>query len=264
MEKLIKLQNYLEKIDSVVIAFSGGVDSTFLARVAGNVLGEKVLLVTAKSTTYPERELEEAKRLASAMNLEHMVIVSEEIGIPGFSENPPDRCYYCKRELFLRIKEIAIKEGYDTVMDGSNSDDLMDYRPGRKALTELGILSPLLEIGFTKEEIRRYSFQLGLNTASKPSFACLASRFPYGESITADKLKRVGTAEEMLVKLGFKQFRVRSHGNLARIEIAVGEMDKAWQMKKELDEACRAAGFVYISLDLRGYRTGAMNEVLTQ
>ncbi|HON11049.1 MAG TPA: ATP-dependent sacrificial sulfur transferase LarE [Chitinispirillaceae bacterium] len=264
MEKLSKLQEILRRYDSAVIAFSGGVDSTFLARIAADVTGNNVLLVTASSSTYPVRELEESRKLALSLNLKHRVIVSEELDIAGFSENNPDRCYYCKLELFRKITQIASEEGYAVVFDGSNADDVHDYRPGRRALRELGIISPLCEAGLTKQEIRGISAKMGLPTASKPSFACLASRFPYGEKITGDKLSRVGKAEDSLIKLGFHQFRVRSHGDLARIEIESGQMDKAWSMRDELERVCREAGFTFAALDLRGYRTGAMNEALSQ
>ncbi|NLP03437.1 MAG: ATP-dependent sacrificial sulfur transferase LarE [Fibrobacter sp.] len=264
MEKLSKLQEILSRYDSAVIAFSGGVDSTFLARIAADVTGNNVLLVTASSSTYPVRELEESRKLALSLNMKHRVIVSEELDIAGFSENNPDRCYYCKLELFRKITQIASEEGYAVVFDGSNADDVHDYRPGRRALRELGIISPLCEAGFTKQEIRDISAKMGLSTASKPSFACLASRFPYGEKITGDKLSRVGKAEDSLIKLGFHQFRVRSHGDLARIEIESSQMDMAWAMRGEMERVCREAGFTFAALDLRGYRTGAMNEALNQ
>ena len=262
-ERIESLKNFIANYDSVIIAFSGGVDSTFLAKVAGEVVGIKVLLITATSSTYPQREYEEAVRLAQEMNLTHRTIVSEEIDYPGFSTNPPDRCYHCKKELFRKIHQIASSEGYAVVFDGSNIDDTKDYRPGFKALSELGTVSPLREMNFTKDEIRKYSTRLGLPTADKPSFACLASRFPYGEEITYEKLKRVGDAEEAIRSLGFKQFRVRSHKDLARLEFSPSEMESAWDMRNELERACRKTGFVFVALDLLGYRTGAMNETLT-
>jgi uncharacterized protein len=264
MDKLEQLKQYIGKTKSAVIAFSGGVDSTFLAKVAGEVLGARVLLVTASSSTYPQRELESAIELAKKMQLPHRVIVSEELEIEGFSDNPMDRCYYCKSELFAKIKKIAISEGYESVYEGSNIDDLQDYRPGRRAVKELGIGSPLCEAKLTKDEIRLYSATLGLPTASKPSFACLASRFPYGEKITKTKLDRVGLAEDALFKMGLRQFRVRSHQDVARIEIASEEMESAWLRRDELSSKCKEAGFTYISIDLTGYRTGAMNEVLNK
>lgn len=262
MDKLEQLQSFIGRYDSALIAFSGGVDSTFLAKVAAGVLGERVLLVTATSCTYPASELAEAKRLAEQLGIKHSVIVSEELDIPGFAQNTPDRCYHCKHELFSQLCTIAKENGLNVVFEGSTVDDLSDYRPGRKAIKELGIISPLLETGFSKNEIRACSQQLHLETATKPSYACLASRFPYGETITREKLMRVGTAEEAIKELGFRQFRVRSHENLARIEIAPAEMEGAWEQRTVIDDLCRKAGFVYTALDLRGYRTGAMNESL--
>lgn len=262
MNKLEKLQEIIAHYDSALVAFSGGVDSTFLAKVASGVLGERLLLVTATSCTYPASELADAKRLAGDLGTRHKVIVSEEIDIPGFAQNTPDRCYHCKHELFSQLTKLAAQEGLAAVFEGSTVDDLSDYRPGRRAVKELAILSPLLEAGLTKNEIRAFSAQLHLETAVKPSYACLASRFPYGETITREKLTRVGTAEESMKKLGFRQFRIRSHENLARVELAPVEMDAAWTSRPQIDTVCREAGFTYVALDLRGYRTGAMNEAL--
>jgi pyridinium-3,5-biscarboxylic acid mononucleotide sulfurtransferase len=261
-EKLEHLIGSIQKYRSAVIAFSGGVDSTLLAHVAGQVLGKNILLVTASSSTFPPAELKAAKLLAAKLGLPHRVIVSEETAIAGFTDNTPDRCYLCKRSLFLKIADIAEKEGYDAVFDGSNADDAEDYRPGRKALMELGILSPLSEARLTKKEIRLLSVERGLPTADKPSYACLASRFPYGEKITADKLRRVGAAESALQKLGFRQLRVRSHGDCARIEIAAAEIETAWKKRTAIGKACKKAGFVFVAIDTEGYRTGAMNEAL--
>jgi pyridinium-3,5-biscarboxylic acid mononucleotide sulfurtransferase len=261
-ENLVKLKARLNEFRSAVIAFSGGVDSTFLARIAQEVYGGKLLLITATSSTYPFYELEEAKSLASLLNIKHKVIVSEEIDIPGYSENPPDRCYYCKSELFGKIKYIASSEGYEAVFDGSNADDLKDFRPGMKAKQEKGVISPLAETGFTKTDIRYYSEKLKLPTATKQSYACLASRFPYGEKITKVKLDRLATAEFEVRKLGFSQFRIRSHENLARLEFIPAEMDNAWALKEKLSEICQNSGFNYVTIDLKGYRTGSMNEVL--
>jgi len=262
-EKLIILKARLKEYKSAVIAFSGGVDSTFLARVAKDVFGENLLLITATSSTYPFYELEEAKSLALLLGIKHKIIVSEEINIPGYSDNPPDRCYYCKSELFGKIKYIASEEGYEAVFDGSNADDLKDFRPGMKAKQEKGVISPLAETGFTKNDIRHFSGKLNLPTATKQSYACLASRFPYGEKITKVKLDRLAMAEFEVRNLGFSQFRIRSHESLARFEFIPSEMDKAWVIKDKLAEICHRSGFNYITIDLNGYRTGSMNEVLS-
>lgn len=262
--KLNILQGNLAKFNSAVIAFSGGVDSTFLARVAMEVYGDRLLLITATSSTYPFYELDEAKWLAESLGIKHRVIVSEELDIPGYTDNPPDRCYYCKSELFSKIKYIADQESFEAVFDGSNADDAKDFRPGMKAKKEKGVVSPLAEAGFTKADIRYFSEKFNLPTAHKQSYACLASRFPYGEKITKEKLDRLAGAEFRLRKLGFTQFRIRSHEDLARLEFIPAEMDKAWQLKTELTEICNQSGFTYVSIDLKGYRPGAMNEVLPE
>lgn len=262
-DKLIRLKTSLNNYKSAVIAFSGGVDSTFLARVAKDVFGENLLLITATSSTYPFYELEEAKALAIMLGIKHRLIVSEEIDIPGYADNPPDRCYYCKSELFGKIKYIALEEGYEVVFDGSNADDLKDFRPGMKAKQEKGVISPLAESGFTKSDIRHFSSEYHLPTAEKQSYACLASRFPYGEKITIEKLDRLAMAEYEVRNLGFGQFRIRSHEKLARLEFMPADMDKAWGLKEKLSDICTRSGFSYITIDLAGYRTGAMNEVLS-
>ena len=263
-DKLELLLTRLKEYKSAVIAFSGGVDSTFLARVSKDVFGDNLLLITATSSTYPFYELDEAKSLATLLGIKHKVIVSEEIDIPGFADNPPDRCYYCKSELFGKIKYIASGEHYEAVFDGSNADDLKDFRPGMKAKEEKGIISPLADSGFTKNDIRYFSEKYNLPTATKQSYACLASRFPYGEKITKVKLDRLAIAEFEVRKLGFTQFRIRSHENLARLEFVPSEMDKGWEMKDKLEEICKKTGFNYVAIDLKGYRPGSMNEVLPE
>jgi pyridinium-3,5-biscarboxylic acid mononucleotide sulfurtransferase len=263
-DKLQLLKSRLKEYKSAVIAFSGGVDSTFLARIAKDVFGDNLLLITATSSTYPFYELDEAKSLAAMLGINHKIIVSEEIEIPGYADNPPDRCYYCKSELFGKIKYIASKEGFDAILDGSNADDLKDFRPGMKAKQEKGVISPLADSGFTKNDIRHFSAELKLPTATKQSYACLASRFPYGEKITKVKLDRLAMAEFEVRKLGFSQFRIRSHENLARFEFIPAEMDKAWEIKDKLTEICKNSGFNFVTIDLKGYRSGSMNEVLSE
>jgi pyridinium-3,5-biscarboxylic acid mononucleotide sulfurtransferase len=261
-EKLSHLKNIIKDFKSAIVAFSGGVDSTFLARIAGECLDGKVLLVTATSSTYPVSELEDSKKIAVFLGLPQRIIESEELDIPGFSENSPQRCYFCKKTLFSHICEIAKKEGFPVVFDGANFDDRNDYRPGGKAAKELGIRSPLSEAGLTKNEIREISQHLGLPTAKKPSLACLASRFPYGEVITKEKLNRVDEAEKAMRDMGFIQFRVRSHGDVARIELSEDEIETGWAKRASLQAICKKAGFIFVAIDVQGYRTGAMNEVL--
>ena len=254
--KLDILKTRLNQFRNAVVAFSGGVDSTFLARVAKDVYGDNLLLITATSSTNPFYELDEAKSLAAMMNIRHKVIVTEEINNPGYAANPPDRCYFCKSELFTKIQFIASEEGY--------AEDIKDFRPGMKAKKENGVVSPLADTGFSKEDIRFFSRKYNLPTASKQSYACLASRIPYGEAITKPKLDRLALAEFEVRKLGFTQFRIRSHENLARIELIRPEMDKAWELRDKLNDICRTAGFNYVTIDLLGYRSGSMNEVLSE
>jgi len=263
-KKFSHLRGILSSLESVCVAFSGGVDSTFLLRVARDVLGDRVVAVTATSPTYPERELKEAIALARGMNVKHIVIDSNELEIPGFSENRPDRCYFCKSDLFSKVKPLAEEYGICNVVDGSNFDDTGDYRPGRKAAAELGVRSPLAEAELTKKEIRDISKQLGLSTWDKPSLACLSSRIPYGEEITEDKLEKVEQAEKVLRELGFTQFRVRHHNGIARLEFLPEEMSffNNTDLRLLIDTNLKRIGFHYVTVDLLGYRTGSMNEVL--
>ncbi len=263
--KVQNLKEIFKSMGRVLVAFSGGVDSTLLLRVARDTLGEgNVLAVTALSPLYPEREVTGAKRLAKEMGVRHLLINSNELEIEGFSKNPPNRCYYCKKELFGELRKIAQKEEIAYIVEGSTLDDDRDHRPGRRAAQELEVRSPLKEAMLTKEEVRELSSGLGLSTWDKPSFACLASRFPYGEEITVESLKMIDEAEDFLFGLGFKQVRVRHHGNLARIEIYSEEIDRLIDraLRAKVVSQLKEIGYKYVTVDLQGFRSGSMNEVL--
>lgn len=258
--KLETLKNYIRNLKKVVIAYSSGVDSTFLLKVAHEVLQDNVLAITVESKVFPKRELEESIQFCNKENINQVIYPFNIFYINGFANNPPNRCYLCKKELFNSIISIANSNGFSHICEGSNVDDLGDYRPGLKAIQELNIKSPLQEVGLYKSEIRELSKELGLQTWDKPSFACLSSRFVYGETITEDKLSRVELAENFLLNNGFTQFRVRIHGeNLARIEILPNEFEKLLSIKQDLITQFKSFGFDYISMDLIGYRTGSMN-----
>ncbi len=264
--KLENLRQLIKQLESVAVAYSGGVDSTFLLKVAHEVLSDNVIAVTARSSTYPEREFREAADFVQKAGIRHVVIKSEELDIEGFSDNPTNRCYFCKRELLSKVIAVAQSNNIRHVVEGSNVDDLGDYRPGRQAIRELGVGSPLTQAGLGKEEIRILSKQMDLPTWQKPAFACLASRFPYGQKITRDKLQVVDQAEQFLLDLGFRQVRVRHHDSIARIEVSAAERDKFFNtdMMDRIYEKFRQLGFMYTALDLKGYRTGSMNEVINQ
>ena len=246
----------------MAVAFSGGVDSTFLLKVAHNTLGDKCVAVTASSCFCPERELKEAKAFRAANGIRHIVVRSEELEIEGFRHNPKNRCYLCKRELFEKIWDISRELGLNAVAEGSNMDDNGDYRPGLAAVSELGVLSPLRHVGLSKAEIREASRELGLPTWNKQSFACLSSRFVYGETINEERLSMVDKAEQFLLDLGFHQVRVRIHGQLARIETDPAEFEMLLSLREKIVSALREFGFSYVTMDLTGYRTGSMNETL--
>lgn len=263
-EKFEKLKNYLSSLESVVVAFSSGVDSTFLLKTAHDVLGDKVIAVTAESCSFPKRELNEAKLFCQKEGIKHIVVESEELEIDGFCKNPVNRCYLCKKELFEKITEIAKENNIKNIVEGSNIDDNGDYRPGLQAVSELNIKSPLRYAELNKNEIRELSKKLELNTWDKQSFACLSSRFVYGEEITKEKLSMVDKAEQLLLDLGSHQLRVRIHGTIARIEVLPDEFPKLIEEKNRLKIVTEFEkyGFTYISMDLKGYRTGSMNETL--
>jgi uncharacterized protein len=262
-DKYQKLKDLLTGYETALVAFSGGVDSTFLLKTAADVLGPNhVIALTATSPTYPSHEFNESVQLAHQLGVPQLVVESNELEIPGFAENPTRRCYHCKKELFEICLQKAKTLGYRRVLDGSNRDDLSDYRPGRDAADELQVCSPLLEAGLTKEEIRTLSRQAGLPTADKQPFACLASRFPYGTRITAERLQQIDRCETFLRSNGFRTFRVRYHGTVARIEIDLDELPRISDdvLRKALVAEFKAAGFTYVALDLDGYRSGSMNE----
>jgi len=265
-EKYQLLKDIIKKQESAAIAFSGGVDSTFLIRVAKEVLGDKLIAVTATSSTYPERELNEAIKYAEDIKVKHIIISSEELEIEGFAMNPKNRCYFCKKELYTKINNVALENGMNSVFDGSNIDDTGDYRPGMQAAKELDVVSPLIEAGLTKNDIRELSKELELPTWNKPSFACLSSRFPYGNKITLSKLTMVDKAEQILLDMGITQVRVRHHGEIARIEVEPSEREKFFDMEimNRIGNELKKIGFTYVTLDMLGYRTGSMNETLSE
>ncbi|MDR1044786.1 MAG: ATP-dependent sacrificial sulfur transferase LarE [Candidatus Adiutrix sp.] len=264
--KFERLKEHLKRLGRVGLAFSGGVDSSFLLKAARDVLGDNVLAVTGRSLSFPARELEAAVAFARHLGVRHEIVDSEELSLDGFAQNPPNRCYLCKKALFAKIWEAAGAYGAETVIEASNADDEKDYRPGLQALRELKVVSPLREAGLTKDEVRRLSRAEGLPTWNKPSFACLASRFPYGQTISPEGLRRVNLAEQYLLDLGVRQVRVRFHdqGRLARIEVEAPDIARlaSDEFRDLINTHFQSLGFSYVALDIGGYRSGSMNETL--
>lgn len=252
----------LAAMESVVVAFSGGVDSTLLLKVAHDVLGDRCIAASGLSATYASEEMQEARELASELGVEYRVIETMELSDSRYADNTHQRCFFCKQELYGKLSEYAVRNGFKYVIDGSNADDGGDFRPGMRAARDLGVQSPLQEVGLTKREIRELSSVFGLRTAEKPAVACLSSRFAWGDPITVEKLQQVAGAESAVRALGFRGFRVRHHGDIARLEMPGEDLDRAFAMRETLMAEVKRHGYKYVTLDLEGYESGSMNRVL--
>ncbi len=264
-EKYNKLKEIIKEMESIVVAFSGGVDSTFLLKAVVDVLGpSKVLAVTADSESYPSSELAEAKELVQRIGVPHQIIEVSELAIPGYKENTKNRCYFCKQGLFQHLQPILEEKGFKNIVYGLIADDLSEYRPGTIAAKEYGVKAPLQEAGFYKDEIRELSKEMGLITWDKPSYACLSSRIAYGEEITVEKLTKVEKSEEFLKHLGFRQIRVRTHNEIARIEVEPVDFERLLKSHGIIASELQSYGYKYVTLDLNGYKSGSMNKILEE
>jgi len=262
-EKLRRLEEWFSLYESVLVAFSGGVDSAVIAAVAKRSLGkDRVLAVTINSSIMPKRELLASKKVAREIGVKHMIVEEDELKDERFATNPENRCYYCRSNLARVLKKIARERGIPVIVDGTHLGDTLEHRPGLKALREHGIRSPLMELGYGKKDVREIAKLMGLSVKDKPAMACLASRIPYGERITADKLRRIEKAEDSLLGMGFRTVRVRAHGNIARIEVLPEELSRALELREKIVRELKDLGFIYITLDLQGYRPGSMDEEL--
>ena len=262
-DKYSGIQQIMAGLGSVMVAYSAGVDSTLVLRVAHDVLGARVIAATGLSDTYPDEEMAEARALATEMGVEHVMVRTEELTDPRYAMNSHQRCFFCKNELYGKLRELADQRGIAHIVDGTNADDMGDHRPGLRAARQIGVRSPLQEVGMTKAEIRELSNELGLRTWDKPAFACLSSRFPYGTPITLEKLKQVADAERGVRELGFRGFRVRHHDKLARLEVDPVDFSRVLEHHAEIVARIRAAGYRFVTLDLQGYRSGSLNEGLS-